>query len=219
MGQAQIMLLAGGIRSGSLNERLIGCAARVADELSLGATRLSLSDYRLPLFDVENLSVDKVPEALTLRTMFAQHDAMIIASPEHNGSVPAMSKNTIDWLSCPGEEEAPQAYRAFRRKTFGPLSSASSPFVGLRGKSQLRHILTTVQAWVVPEQLSVPFGHHAFDAEGELPDPNLRKLLVELVQSVADAAPLGTCPSPPDRPFGEGCAAPVETLQRQSALP
>lgn len=190
MGQAKILMLAGGIRHGSLNERLIGCAARVMDELGLGATRLSLSDYRLPLFGVDDLSIDDVPEALALKSMFARHNAVIVASPEHNGSVTAMLKNAIDWLSCPGDGEAPQAYCAFRRKAFGLLSASSSPFGGLRGLSQLRHILTTVQAWVVPEQVSIPYAHRAFNADGDLADPNLRKLLVELGRSVVDAARL-----------------------------
>lgn len=188
MAQPDLLLLAGGIRSGSLNEKLIGCASQAARSLGLGATRLSLSDYRLPLFGAETLSVDEVPEALALKTMFERHGAVIIASPEHNGSVTAMLKNALDWISCPSAGEAPQAYIAFRRKAFGLVSASSSPFGGMRGLSQLRHILTTVQALVVPEQLSVPHAHRAFDDEGRLSDPFLGGLLADLVRSVADVA-------------------------------
>ena len=187
MAQPDLLLLAGGIRSGSLNEKLIGCASQAARSLGLGATRLSLSDY-LPLFGAETLSVDEVPEALALKTMFERHGAVIIASPEHNGSVTAMLKNALDWISCPSAGEAPQAYIAFRRKAFGLVSASSSPFGGMRGLSQLRHILTTVQALVVPEQLSVPHAHRAFDEEGQLSDPFLGGLLADLVRSVADVA-------------------------------
>jgi NAD(P)H-dependent FMN reductase len=179
MAQPDLLLLAGGIRSGSLNEKLIGCASDVARGLGLGATRLSLSDYRLPLFGAE---------ALALKTMFQRHGAVIIASPEHNGSVTAMLKNALDWMSCPSAEEAPQAYIAFRRKVFGLVSASSSPFGGMRGLSQLRHILTTVQALVVPEQLSVPHAHRAFDEAGGLADPFLGGLLADLVRSVAEVA-------------------------------
>lgn len=188
MAQADLLLLAGGIRGGSLNEKLIDCASRAARDLGLGATRLSLSDYRLPLFGDDALAVDDVPEAMALKAVFARHGAVILASPEHNGSVTAMLKNMIDWLSCPGQGEAPQAYSAFRRKAFGMVSASSSPFGGLRGLSQLRHILTTVQALVVPEQLSVPHAHRAFDEAGDLADPFLARLLSELVQSVAEVA-------------------------------
>lgn len=188
MARAEVLLLAGGTRCGSLNEKLIGCAARAVRDHGLRTTRLSLSDYRLPLFGADTASVADVPEALALKAMFARHDAVIMASPEHNGSVTAMLKNAIDWISCPGEGEAPQAYNAFRRKAFGLVSASSSPFGGLRGLSQLRHILTTVQALVVPEQLSVPHAHRAFDAAGDLADPFLARLLTELVQSVAEVA-------------------------------
>lgn len=188
MAQPDLLLLAGGIRSGSLNEKLIGCASDAARGLGIDATRLSLSDYRLPLFGAEALSIDEVPEALALKAMFRRHGAVIIASPEHNGSVTAMLKNALDWMSCPSEGEAPQAYIAFRRKAFGLVSASSSPFGGMRGLSQLRHILTTVQALVVPEQLSVPHAHRAFDDAGGLADPFLGGLLADLVRSVAEVA-------------------------------
>lgn len=187
MERSELLLLAGGIRQGSLNEKLIGCAAAAAGERGLRTTRLSLADYRLPLFGADALSIDEVPEAMALKAMFSRHDAVIIASPEHNGSVTAMLKNALDWISCPGEGEAPQTYDAFRRKSFALLSASSSPFGGLRGLSQLRHILTTVKAWVVPEQLSVPYAHLAFDAADKLADPLLRALLDELVEAVAAA--------------------------------
>jgi chromate reductase, NAD(P)H dehydrogenase (quinone) len=183
----ELLLLAGGIRAGSLNEKLIGCAALAAGERGLRVTRLSLADYRLPLFGAEALRIDDVPEAMALKAMFSRHDAVIIASPEHNGSVTAMLKNALDWISCPEEGEAAQAYGAFRRKPFALLSASSSPFGGLRGLSQLRHILTTVKAWVVPEQLSVPHAHRAFDAADKLIDPFLQTLLDELIEAVATA--------------------------------
>ncbi len=187
MERPELLLLAGGIRAGSLNEKLIGCAAQAASERGLRATRLSLADYRLPLFGAEPLAIGEVPEAMALKALFRRHDAVVIASPEHNGSVTAMLKNALDWISCPGEGEAPQAYGAFRRKPFALLSASSSPFGGLRGLSQLRHILTTVQARVVPEQLSVPHAHRAFDAAGNLSDPFLQALLDELVDALAAA--------------------------------
>jgi chromate reductase len=186
--RGDLLLMAGGIRPGSLNERLIGCAADIAGELGVRTTRLSLSDYRLPMFGADALSIDEVPEALELKAMFHSHGAIILASPEHNGSVTVMLKNAIDWMSCPSGGEAPQAYGAFRRKAFGLVSASSSPFGGLRGLSQLRHILTTVQALVVPDQLSVPHAHRAFDAQGRLTDPFLARLLADLVRSVMEVA-------------------------------
>lgn len=188
MAQPELLLLAGGIRRGSLNEKLIGCASRAAGMLGIGATRLSLADYRLPLFGADALSIDDVPQALALKAMFCRHDAVIIASPEHNGSVTAMLKNALDWISCPSHDEKVQAYGAFRRKPFALLSASSSPFGGLRGLSQLRHILASVHAIVLPEQLSVPHAHTAFDAEDNLADPFHRRLLGELIEAVTIAA-------------------------------
>lgn len=188
MGQGNILLLAGGSRCGSLNEKLVLAASRIVQDAGWNATHLSLADYRLPLLGADPLTVDEIPAALELKDLFERHDAVLLANPEHNGSVSAMLKNAIDWLSCPSASEPPQAYRAFRRKAFGLMSASASPFGGLRGLSQLRHILTSVQAWVVPEQLSVPYAHRAFDEGGRLADPFLEKLLTDLVRAVIDVA-------------------------------
>ena len=118
--------------------------------------------------------------------MLRDDAAIILASPEHNGSVTAMMKNAIDWISCASDGESPQAYSAFRGKAFGLMSASSSPFGGLRGLSQLRHILASVHALVVPEQLSVPHAHRAFDAGDGLADPLLASILHDLVGAVAD---------------------------------
>lgn len=186
--QPKLLMLAGGVRSGSLNEKLIGYASCVAGEMGISTTRLSLSDYPLPLVEADARSIDQVSQALALKAVFQRHCAVIIASPEHNGSVTAILKNALDWISCPSEGEMANAYTAFRRKAFGLLSASSSPFGGLRGLSQLRHILTTMQALVVPEQLSLPHAHRAFDDVGALSDPLLRRILTDLVSSVIEVA-------------------------------
>jgi len=181
-----ILLLAGGVRDGSLNEKLVAAAAAQAEALGHSATRLSLTDYPLPLFGASPAGLADVPAARALKAMFRDHAAIILASPEHNGSVTAMMKNAKAWISCASDREAPPAYSAFRGKPFGLMSASSSPFGGLRGLSQLRHILASVHALVVPEQLSVPHAHRAFDEQERLGEPLLATILRELVGSVTD---------------------------------
>lgn len=188
MAEISVLLLAGGIRDGSLNEKLVAAACDVVAGQGASPTRLSLADFPLPLFGAAPHGLDDVPEALALKAAFQSHRAIILANPEHNGSVSAMLKNAIDWMSCPSGGEPPQVYSAFRGKAFGLLSASSSPFGGLRGLSQLRHILASVQGLVVPEQLSVPHAHRAFDDAGQLNDPFLAGILGDLVASVIAVA-------------------------------
>lgn len=186
--QGSILFLAGGTRRGSANQLLVDAAAQAAEKRGIGATRLSLNDYVLPLFGVDERHVDDVAEAKALKAAFQAHSAIVIASPEHNGSVTAILKNAIDWMSCPGREEKAQAYSAFRGKVFGLMSASASPFGGMRGLFQLRHILTTVQALVVPEQLSIPHAHKAFDEQGALSDAMLNAIMDEMLSAVIAVA-------------------------------
>lgn len=186
--RGSILFLAGGVRAGSANQQLVDAAANAAERMGAGATRLSLNDYVLPLFGTIDAPVEDVPAARALKAAFQAHDAVVIASPEHNGSVTAMLKNAIDWMSCPDCDEQPTAYSAFRGKVFGLMSASSSPFGGMRGLFQLRHILTTVQALVVPEQLSIPHAHQAFDDNGNLVDAMLNGIMEEMLAAVIHVA-------------------------------
>jgi NAD(P)H-dependent FMN reductase len=186
--RGSILFLAGGVRPGSANQQLVDAAANAVENRGIGATRLSLNDHVLPLFGTTDAHVDDVPEAAALKQAFQTHSAIIIASPEHNGSVTAMLKNAIDWMSCPGRDEKSAAYSAFRGKVFGLMSASASPFGGMRGLFQLRHILTTVQALVVPEQLSIPHAHKAFDEDGKLADAMLNGIMEEMLTAVIHVA-------------------------------
>lgn len=69
---------------------------------------ISVRDYLLPMYGLDEEAEQGFPEAAkTLRDLFAKADGFIIASPEHNGSMPAVFKNTIDWLSRLATSEDP----------------------------------------------------------------------------------------------------------------
>lgn len=177
-----LLLLAGSVRAHSLNRKLIDCAARRAESLHIPFTKLSLADYPLPIVDLEMDTGNRPAEADALQQAFAAHSAVIIASPEHNGSTTAILKNAIDWISRPGAGQNPQTLIAFRDKAFGLMSASPSPFGGLRGLSHLRDILSLLQGVVIPEQLSVPGGAKGF-AEEAMADPVTDRLLTMIIQS------------------------------------
>jgi chromate reductase, NAD(P)H dehydrogenase (quinone) len=96
----RILVFAGSIRTGAFS----GKTADIAQgELALqGAevTRISLGDYPLPIMDQDLEREKGVPEnAVKLARLFAAHDALLICTPEYNGSMPPLLKNVIDWVS------------------------------------------------------------------------------------------------------------------------
>ena len=158
MSSVRLLALAGSTREGSYNQRLADLAASAGAASGIHVTPLSLARYDLPLYS-DALERSAFPEAaLALKAELAAHDGFLIATPEHNGSIPAVLKNAIDWASRPTGDESLVALTAFRGKVAGLMSASPSPFGGLRALAHLRQILSTIQTLVVTEQVAVQIG-------------------------------------------------------------
>src|ERR1700709_2817701 len=96
----KILVFAGSVRTGAFSGRTADVAQTELAMQGAVGTRLSLGDYPLPIVD-EDLEKEKgVPEnAVKLARLIAAHDGLLIATPEYNGSIPPLLKNTIDWVS------------------------------------------------------------------------------------------------------------------------
>jgi NAD(P)H-dependent FMN reductase len=79
--------------------------AAKARDLGAEVTLVDLADYSIPLYDGDLESTGGLPEnALRLRQLMLEHDALLISCPEYNGSITPLLKNTIDWTSRPSAE-------------------------------------------------------------------------------------------------------------------
>lgn len=97
MPKLKLAVIAGSYRTGSINRKLAEAIAK------LGAAEFEASFVRiddLPLFS-QDLEANW-PESVTrLKTEIAAADAILVVTPEHNRSIPAALKNTIDWATRP----------------------------------------------------------------------------------------------------------------------
>jgi NAD(P)H-dependent FMN reductase len=165
---ARIIALAGSVRTGSWNQKLIDHASERLKTKGVEVLSIKMSDYTLPLYDA-NLEVsDGLPDnARKLKKMFEAHDGFLIASPEYNSSMTPLLKNTLDWISRPGAAgELPLS--AFRGKVATLLSASPGALGGLRGLVHLRSMLGNIGVIVLPDQLAVGKAHEAFDSTGGL---------------------------------------------------
>jgi NAD(P)H-dependent FMN reductase len=189
MSRTRLLALSGSVREGSYNQRLVDLAAGYAREAGAEVTSVRLDEFDLPLYDPTRES-NAFPEgARQLKAHFASHEGFLIATPEHNGSVSTVLKNTIDWVSRSIDDEPPLALTGFRGKIAGLMSASPSPFGGLRSVTHLRQILGTVQALVVTEQVCVPFADKAFDG-ADLPNDLLKQIMSALVSRVIQLSEL-----------------------------
>ncbi|MCG8475138.1 MAG: NAD(P)H-dependent oxidoreductase [Cytophagales bacterium] len=94
----KILAFAGSNSSQSINRRLLVYALRYVR--SHEVTFADIRDYPAPVFGIDHKEDHGVPETIKkLKTLFDSHDAFILAVPEHNGYMPAVLKNTLDWVS------------------------------------------------------------------------------------------------------------------------
>ena len=168
MAALKILVIPGSLRTGSLNAKL---AAAIAHELVVAGvevTRISLADFPLPIYDGDLQAKSGVPKhAVNLKRMMGIHHGVLIVTPEYNSSVPALVKNTIDWVS---RVQDPQETRGqvFRDRAFAIAAASGGRLGGTRALAALRLILTACHATVVPNQLSLSFAEEAYDDKDRL---------------------------------------------------
>jgi len=173
MKTPRILAFSGSLRAASFNQKLATLAAAAARDAGADVTLISLSDFRMPIFDEDLEAAEGMPDAAKqLKALFASHDGLIIASPEYNSTISAALKNAIDWVSrATAPDEAPLS--VLRGKTAVILAASPGGYGGARGLVQLRPFLENISISVHPDQVTVAKAHEAFSEDGQLIDPAL----------------------------------------------
>ena len=184
MNKPRILVFGGSLRAESYNQKLAAVAAEGARTAGADVTLISLRDFRMPLFDEDLEAQEGMPEtARKLKALFAEHDGLIIASPEYNSTITAALKNAVDWVSrATSPDEKPLS--VLGGKSAAILSASPGGYGGARSLAQLRPFLENIRITVMPEEVSVPKAHEAFDSAGNLIDPALQAAVRALAGSL-----------------------------------
>jgi chromate reductase len=176
----KILIFAGSIRTGAYSGKVADVAQKELALQGAEVTRISLADYPLQLMD-QDLEAEKgIPEnAYKLGRLIATHDAVLICTPEYNGSIPPLVKNTIDWVSRIHRDNG-RPITIYPGKVAAICSSSDGHFAGIRSAAHLRAVLSHIQMEVIAPQVSVPNADEAFDADGEFKEERLRKGMTRL---------------------------------------
>ena len=171
----RILGVPGSLRRGSYNRGLLRAAAEVAPT---GVTVEIAELSALPLYnqDLEATPPASVPAWWeTVR----EADAILIATPEHNYSVPAVLKNAIDWATrSPGS--------ILKQKPVAMLGASPGGLGTVRAQMALRQILLFPDARVLAKpEVMVSHARDKFDAEGNLSDEKSRVAVRTLVEALA----------------------------------
>jgi NAD(P)H-dependent FMN reductase len=186
MSALKILVIPGSLRSGSLNAKLAAVAARELALAGADVTRISLADFPLPIYDGDLQAKSGVPKhAVNLKRMMAAHHGVLIVTPEYNSSVPALVKNTIDWVSWVQDAHETRG-QVFRERVFAIASASGGRLGGSRALAALRLILSACQATVIPNQLALPFADDAYDETERLKNSTDADALKALVRQLID---------------------------------
>ena len=178
----RILAVSGSLRRASYNTKLL----RAAEELAPAGIELELYDglASLPPYDAD-LDVEPVPATVRdLRERLAVADAVLISTPEYNGSIPGQLKNAIDWASRPFPESS------LRNKPVALAGATPGAYGAMWAQTDLRRVLGVAGARVVGEELPVARVATRFDDEGVLIDPEVRAQLIEHLELLAAEARL-----------------------------
>ncbi|SNX88413.1 chromate reductase [Streptomyces sp. TLI_55] len=182
MTRLRILTLSGSLRRDSFNTALLREAER------LGAHH-HFDHFdglgRLPHFN-EDEEHPAPPAVAELRRRVQEADAVLIATPEYNASIPGTLKNALDWLSRPAEDGGP----ALLLKPVGVVGASPGPFGTVRAQLALRQVLHKMNARVVQQPEFLLFqAHQQFDDDGRLPDGTApQQLLSALIDALAQLA-------------------------------
>jgi chromate reductase len=174
----RVLAISGSLRRDSYNTRLLRAAADLAPPFVEVVLFDGLKD--VPPYDADD-DVDPVPEgARRLREAIASTDALLIATPEYNSSLPGQLKNAIDWASRPFPDNV------LRNKPVAVVGASTGSFGAVWAQAEARKVLGATGARVIDVELPVAAADSAFDGD-QLADEEHDARLAEIVEELAGA--------------------------------
>jgi chromate reductase len=168
----RILGIAGSVRRESHNRKLLRAAGEV---LPPGAELVEWEGLAsLPIFD-QDLESDPPAGVSELLAAIDEADALLIATPEYNASLPGGLKNALDWASRPFPDNV------LRHKPSVVIGASTGLFGAVWAQAEVRKVLKASGADVVENELPVGMADGAFTGDGTLADPELAARLGDLL--------------------------------------
>jgi chromate reductase len=173
--KTHIFGFAGSLRRQSYNRAILAAAFEMVPD-----------DATLEIFDLEgippfNQDLELVPpeKVRDFKARIRASDAILIATPEYNYSIPGVLKNAIDWASRPYGDNA------FDGKPVGLMGASVGMLGTARAQYDLRRSFVFLNMFPLNQpEMMVPFAQDKVDVNGRLTDEKTRKKIRELLESL-----------------------------------
>ena len=165
MDTQRLLGIAGSLRRGSVNRSLLVAAQELAPE---GVEIEILDGLRMiPPYSEDDEPARTPAEVIDLRQRITAADALLIATPEYNGSIPGQLKNALDWASRPRSG----------REAAAVMGASPGRGGARRAQEDLRKVLEACRARVLEAEFPVGLAGKKFSNEGVLIDDEVREAL------------------------------------------
>jgi chromate reductase len=170
-----ILGFAGSLRNDSYNKALL----RIAAELMPKNAEFSTFDLEgIPPFN-QDLEIQPPQRVVDFKSRIRAADAILIATPEYNYSIPGVLKNAIDWASRPPTDNA------FYDKPVAIMGASTGMLGTARAQYHLRQCFVFLDMHPVNKpEVMISYAREKFDADGKLKDEKATKLIAELIESL-----------------------------------
>jgi chromate reductase len=181
----RVLGISGSLRRDSYNSALLRAAA---ERLPGGVDFVSFDRLaEIPAYDGDLEEFGETPDAVAdLREAMRESDAVLVATPEYNSSIPGALKNALDWASRPAGESALMGTPA------AVIGASTGMFGAVWAQAETRKVLGALGGRVLEREFPFPRAQDAYE-DGEVkltPEQSsaLEELVRELIASAEEAA-------------------------------
>jgi NAD(P)H-dependent FMN reductase len=181
VAEIKILALVGSLRAASINRKIAKLAVAVAPDdvtVTIFEGLADLPFYNEEIDDSMTPGAPSLAQVAALRAAAADAGAALVVTPEYNGSIPAVIKNAIDWLSRPFGDSA------LKDKPLAVIGGSMGQYGGVWAHDETRKSFGIAGARVVEGiKLSVPFRN--LDGKAPAEDAELSANVRDVVGKLA----------------------------------
>lgn len=173
-----VLMFCGSLERESSNKKLLSLMRKIFSKSTDADVELvDLKALNIPLYNPDDIDYFGIPDGvLSLNQKILFSNAIIISTPEYNGSMSGVLKNTIDWLA----KARPMGL--FRKQILLVGSSLDSSG-GIKGVIHSKMAIEALENFIYPKIFTLPFASRAFDHKGDLVDQTLHEKLQAIITS------------------------------------
>jgi chromate reductase, NAD(P)H dehydrogenase (quinone) len=175
MAKLNLAVIVGSNRRDSINRKLAQALAK------LGARTFEPHFVRiddLPMFN-QDLEGNLPPEVVRYKNELAQADGILIVTPEHDRSIPAVMKNAVDWGS------RPYGKNSWVHKPMFITGTSQGAIGTALAQQHLRSVMTGLGATLLGGEAHITFKPNLVDADGKIGDESTRNFLQGFIDRFA----------------------------------